>query len=519
MAKGFNDVQSILESVGKFSEESFEGLLDPLSKRFAYLRAPATGEHSGDPMVLIIGNHSSGKSTFINHVLGQELQRTGLAPIDDGFTILSHGKTDEKDGNALVTNPDLPFGDLEKFGPKFISHLRMKRTDSSFLEGLSLVDTPGMIDAADTQLGRGYDFVSAVRWFVERSDVVLIFFDPDKPGTTGETLKVFTSALLDIDHKLLIVLNKMDQFRTLRDFARAYGALCWNLSKVIPRKDLPMIYNTYVPVDGAPNSNLPIEDFADAREEVITEIRRAPARRIDNILTRLHNHGRKLRVHSKVCSAATRTVRAIRWQFLGMGIASVVIAFAVAYLTTLFKAPYWLPLSICGGGAAICAGLYFFGKWQAKARGRELLSGLTGVFESVYHNDLVLSGAADDLRALWNSVQERSVQALETLGIDSIKPLSGGEERRMDELIDREIPALRAKVHDRIRELAETGEFDGPVPPRVEEERHTEFRIPAVKAEDPSPAPQGETEATTSGGAESEPAPDDPKVGDENPKE
>jgi hypothetical protein len=285
----------------------------------------------------------------------------------------------------------------------------------------------------------------------------------------------------------------MDQFRTLRDFARAYGALCWNLSKVIPRKDLPMIFNTYVPVEGAPTSNLPLEDFADARQEVIQEIRRAPARRIDNILTRLHDHGRKLRVHSRVCSAATRSVRSIRFQFLAMGIATLVIAIAVAYLTVVAKASWYVPLCVCAGGIAAAAGFYIFGQWQAKARGRELLAGLTGVFESVYHNELILSGAADDLRALWSAVQERAVKALETLGIDSIRPLSRGEEKRLGQIIDKEIPALRAKVHDRIRELAAKGEFDGPVPPRTEEERHTEFRIPAVKAETSTPVePAGE---------------------------
>lgn len=33
------------------------------------------------------------------------------------------------------------------------------------------------------------------RWFAEQSDVILLFFDPDKPGTTGETLECLTDAL------------------------------------------------------------------------------------------------------------------------------------------------------------------------------------------------------------------------------------------------------------------------------------------------------------------------------------
>ena len=90
-----------------------------------------------------------------------------------------------------------------------------------------LVDTPGMIDS--TRNDRDYDFKSAIRWFVERSDFVLFFFDPDKPGrcltlvlltqlysrtfqstgTTGETLQIFTEVLTGIDHKLMILMNKV----------------------------------------------------------------------------------------------------------------------------------------------------------------------------------------------------------------------------------------------------------------------------------------------------------------------
>lgn len=35
-----------------------------------------------------------------------------------------------------------------------------------------------------------------------------------------------------MDHKMAIIFNKCDQFTKMHDFARAYGSLCWNLSKV-----------------------------------------------------------------------------------------------------------------------------------------------------------------------------------------------------------------------------------------------------------------------------------------------
>ena len=85
----------------------------------------------------------------------------------------------------------------------------------------------GMIDSpAGNQetMDRGYDFPGVVSWFAQRADIVLVFFDPDKPGTTGETMSVLLNSLSGMDHKLLIVLNKADQFEKIHDFARAYGS-------------------------------------------------------------------------------------------------------------------------------------------------------------------------------------------------------------------------------------------------------------------------------------------------------
>jgi hypothetical protein len=469
-------IQDVLTEVGEFARKTCEEILDPFSVRFGFERSPSSGEQKGDPMVLVLGNHSSGKSTFINYMIGADVQKTGLAPIDDGFTLLMHGDEDDKDGAAVVSNPELAFGDLGKFGPRLVGHLKMKRRPRDFLRGLCLVDSPGMIDAADAQLGRGYDFPSVVRWFVERADVVLMLFDPDKPGTTGETLKVFTSALSDVDHKLLIVLNRTDQFRTLSDFARTYGTLCWNLSKVIQRKDVPIIYNTFVPVEGAPAPALPQKDFEDARKEVIGEVRRAPARRIDNVLTRLHDHARRLEMHSRVCTAGVRAPRRIRLQFLGLGAAALLLGIGAAWAAKALGADWTVAAALAGAGVLAGAGLASFGRLQARILWREQLAGITGLFESVYHEELVLSGASDDLKARWNLIRERTRAALETLGVDGIRPLKDSEEKRLDEIVRHTIPECRAKIHKALVDLAAAGKYDGPLSPALAQEKNRDAK-------------------------------------------
>jgi predicted GTPase len=232
--------------------------LIPVSEKNHGLTQQIAARNTLYPFVLLLGNHSSGKSSFINHALNRKVQTTGVAPTDDSFTIIGPGEADiDRSGPALVGDPDLGFGDLQAFGPVLINHTQLKVRTGTRIKNFMIVDSPGMIDSPVTEtappsgpigMDRGYNFEGVCRWYAERADVILLFFDPDKPGTTGETLSILTTALVGLDHKLFILLNKADQFRKIHDFARAYGSLCWNLSKVIPRKDLPRIHTMCIPV-------------------------------------------------------------------------------------------------------------------------------------------------------------------------------------------------------------------------------------------------------------------------------
>jgi hypothetical protein len=211
------------------------------------------------PFVLLLGNHSSGKSSFVNYIMDRKIQTAGVAPTDDNFTIISPGDVDiDRDGASCVGDPDLGFQGLKHFGPVLTHRTQLKIRTGTQVKGFCVVDSPGMIDSpvvkdhfgsgGHSVMDRGYDFEGVCRWYAERADVILLFFDPDKPGTTGETLSILTNSLKGLDHKLHLILNKADQFRKIHDFARAYGSLCWNLSKVIPRKDLPQIFTMCLPI-------------------------------------------------------------------------------------------------------------------------------------------------------------------------------------------------------------------------------------------------------------------------------
>ena len=123
-----SSTRSKTEHVKQVTEELHETVLAPLNARVLgpLERRPFT-EGIPLPFVLLLGNHSSGKSSFINYVLGREVQATGVAPTDDGFTVIAPGAEDaDRDGPSFIGDPSLGFGELRKFGPQFMSHFHLK---------------------------------------------------------------------------------------------------------------------------------------------------------------------------------------------------------------------------------------------------------------------------------------------------------------------------------------------------------------------------------------------------------
>jgi len=439
-------LQHLMEKFANRIRGYYEDALDPLAKQFMFRRPPTVGELRRPPQVLLLGNHSSGKSTFVNHLLGDDVQNTGVAPTDDGFTIITHGATaTERDGAAVVSNPDLPYEGLRHFGDQLVSHVRLKLRPAELLQTVTLIDSPGMIDAAKAENGRGFDFPGVVRWFAERADLVMVFFDPDKPGTTGETVQVFRESLAGIDHKMLIILNKVDQFQSLHDFARAYGALCWNLGKVIPRKDLPMIYNTFVPLADKPKSRLPMEDFEKARNDLIGELHRVPTRRMDNQITQIQAYAERLRMHAMVIDKAADKFKSIRARWRGFWLLLFGGLGAAAFATGMVVA---LP------GIALAAVLAFsFTEYVTLPRTkRRLISRFDQIFEKLHDRELLLRDRAEDLRMMWEEVSPRAREIAEKSGLQSFKKMSWHDRELLEELTSKLIPQLRSELYNAMRD-------------------------------------------------------------------
>lgn len=296
---------------------------------------------------------------------------------------------------------------------------------------------------------------TVVRWFADRADIVCLFFDPDKPGTTGETLSVLLHALSGMDHKLLIVLNKADQFRKIHDFARAYGSLCWNLSKVIPRKDLPRIFTMCLPVSETNEAQLQssgLKDLHTARDEVVAEVRKAPQRRLDNLMTGLYDSVSQLEMHGRIVLDIQTRFSKLYWQakrqeigvaLTGGGLSS---AFGMLSYYGVLAIPAVVTGSVLAATVLATSGMaWYHGRqleeWERQACEPEELS---AAFQRAFARQV--SEGDEYTAALWQRTREPLGRVLRQEGLDAIAKVSQSDLDALLKIVNDDLPALRRQA-------------------------------------------------------------------------
>lgn len=280
------------------------------------------------PMVLIIGNYSSGKSTLINELVGQDIQRTGQAPTDDSFTIITSDAGREQreiPGSTLVSDEQLPFRQFRRYGEKLISHICMKQISSPMLENMAIIDSPGMLDAT-SEKDRGYDYMKVIGEFAKMADLIVLMFDPHKAGTIKESYEAIRNTLPEKsgEHRIVFVMSRIDECDNLSDFTRSYGTLCWNMSQMTGRKDIPHIYLTYAPSVVSPGKVA--EGWPQEREDLIDKIKKAPSFRINHILEDIDRQVNELQMVAEAVGEFINRANKRFWKFTSV---TVVIAVAL----------------------------------------------------------------------------------------------------------------------------------------------------------------------------------------------
>ena len=229
-----------------FTKIYSENLLPVEKKSFFHLFHSTKLENvdfSSKPMILLVGQYSTGKTSFIRHLINSDFPgiEIGPQPAADQFRVIMNGMSkNEILGNALMADPATNFGQLSVFGNAFLKSFKASILPNKLLENVTFIDTPGILAGEKRELNRGYDFGAVIEWFADRSDRIILMFDPSKLDIP-DNFKSYLEKLERNQEKIKVVLNKAHSLSNY-DLIRVYGALMWSLSRVFQTPEAKRIF-------------------------------------------------------------------------------------------------------------------------------------------------------------------------------------------------------------------------------------------------------------------------------------
>jgi len=179
--------------------------------------------------VMLMGNHSAGKSSFINWYVEEHIQKTGVAIETQGFTFITSGKKRESlTGNATFhLFPQFkPMQEIEGVGDYLSTEISTSKQKKFNL--VMFVDTPGLVDG---DMLYPFDVNKSIEWLGGLCDLIFCFFDPIGQALCKRTLNIVERLNEHDSDKIRFFLSKADTAGTESDRQRVLMQITQELCK------------------------------------------------------------------------------------------------------------------------------------------------------------------------------------------------------------------------------------------------------------------------------------------------
>ncbi|XP_068678171.1 uncharacterized protein [Montipora foliosa] len=158
--------------------------------------------------VMLLGNHSAGKSSFVNWYVEEHVQKTGVAIETQGFTFITSGRKRESlTGNAtLHLYPHFKsLQDLEGVVDYLTTEISTSKQKKFSL--VTFVDTPGLVDG---DMKYPFDVDYSILWLGNLADLIFVFFDPIGQALCKRTLNIVEKLNEKQGDRIRFYLSKAD---------------------------------------------------------------------------------------------------------------------------------------------------------------------------------------------------------------------------------------------------------------------------------------------------------------------
>ena len=262
--------------------------------------------------VMIVGNHSAGKSSYINWYVGEHVQSASVAIETQGFTFITSGKKRETlKGHATMQLYSHLHEDLRVFAPAIYNGLQTEVSTSKekCFNLITFIDTPGLVDGSFQYPFPVEDAIIAV---AKHTDLIYIFFDPIGQALCDRTMNVIKRLNQEHAGKLRYFLSKADTVPNERDRQKVVVQITQNLASHISNAhafELPSLYIPSFAVEGSKASKIDniIETTSQHMEQTISQ-------NLQNNLNKLEHDCRRVGQKIEELMATDATSRAANRQ-------------------------------------------------------------------------------------------------------------------------------------------------------------------------------------------------------------